>query len=103
MLVGLEMDEQCMSPTFIASLLAHLVSGLVLGGLYFWGLWRNAQLLAEGGSATMAAALTILRFGLFGAILTFASLQGARPLLETTVGVMAARSLMLWSLREATS
>ena len=92
-----------MSPAFVASLLAHLAGGLLLGGLFFWGLWRNARLLAERGAATKAAALTILRFALFGTVLAFASLQGARPLLETTAGVMLARSFILRSLRGVTS
>jgi len=111
-LVGLEMDEQRMSPTFIAALgsgaaiaglAARIAGGLLLGGLFFLGLWRSARNLLEGGSVLATSALTIGRFVGLGALLFLASLRGAGPLLETTIGVMIARFLILRRLHEAAS
>jgi F1F0 ATPase subunit 2 len=104
MLVGLEMDEQRMSEAFhgwpaLAGLAAHLGSGLLLGGAFFLGLWRNAQLLAAGGSPLKSSALMIGRYALLTGLLVVASLQGAGALLATFGGVMIARSLVLWRLR----
>jgi len=104
MLVGLEMDEQRMSEAFygwtaFARLAAHLGSGLLLGGAFFLGLWRNAQILAAGGSPVKTSALMIGRYVMLTALLVVASLQGAGALLATSGGVMIARSLVLWRLR----
>jgi F1F0 ATPase subunit 2 len=107
MLVGLEMDEQRMSGSFewpaFAGLAAHLGCGLLLGGAFFLGLWRNAQLLAAGGSPVKTSALMIGRYALLTGLLVVVSLQGAGALLATFAGVMLARSLVLWRLREVAS
>jgi hypothetical protein len=108
MLVGLEMDEQRMSGAFyggaaLAGLAAHLGCGLLLGGAFFLGLWRNAQLLAAGGSPLKTSALMIGRYVVLTAILVGASLEGAGALLATAGGVMIARSFVLWRLRGVTS
>jgi F1F0 ATPase subunit 2 len=104
MLVGMEMDEQRMSGSFygwpaFAGLAAYLGCGLLLGGAFFLGLWRNAQLLAAGGSPVRTFALMIGRYALLTGLLVVASLQGAGALLATFGGVMIARSLVLWRLR----
>jgi hypothetical protein len=108
MLVGLEMDEQRMSEVFhgwpaFASLAAHLGWGLLLGGAFFLCLWRNAQLLAAGGSPVKTSALMIGRYFMLTALLVVASLQGAGALLATAGGVMIARTLILWRLRGVAS
>ena len=84
MLVGLEMDEQRMSGSFygwpaLAGLAAHLGSGLLLGGAFFLGLWRNAQILAAGGSPVKTSALMIGRYVLLTALLVVASLRAPAP------------------------
>lgn len=104
MLVSLEMDEQRMSGAFngwpaFVGLAAPFGSGLLLGGAFFLGLWRNAQILAAGGSPVKTSALMIGRYVMLTALLVVTSLQGAGALLATTGGVMIARSLVLWRLR----
>jgi hypothetical protein len=108
MLVGLEMDEQRMSGAFyvwpaLAGLAAYLGCGLLLGGAFFLGLWRDAQLLAVGGSPMKASALMIGRYVMLAGVLAVVSLQGAGALLATAGGVMIARSLVLRRLLVAAS
>jgi F1F0 ATPase subunit 2 len=76
--------------------------GLALGLLYFGGLWWNAHLLAESGRMRIALALMTARFATLGGALAFAAGQGARPLLAMACGVLVARCLVMYGLREAT-
>ncbi len=89
-------------PAF-AGLAAHLGCGLLLGGAFFLGLWRNAQLLGAGGSPLKSSALMIGRYALLTGLLVVASLEGPGALLATFGGVMIARSLILWRLRGVAS
>jgi F1F0 ATPase subunit 2 len=108
MLVRLEMDEERMSflsfddpPAWamLRSLPADLAAGIVLGGLYFRGLWWNACWFTGGGRATMTIALMLGRFALLGGLLTLASLEGALPLLVMALGVLIARSAVIRRVR----
>jgi F1F0 ATPase subunit 2 len=109
MLVRLEMDEERMS---IASfdmlpawseplgLAAHLGAGLALGILYFRSLWWSACRFTSRGSLVPTIALMIGRLVLIGGVLTLASLEGALPLLMTTLGVLIARFAVMRGIRE---
>jgi F1F0 ATPase subunit 2 len=109
MLVRLEMDGERMSfltfdvlPVWamLLSLSAHLTAGIVLGVLYFRGLWWSARRFTGGGRAATTIALMLGRFALLGGLLTLASLEGALPLLVMTLGVLIARSAVVRRVRE---
>jgi F1F0 ATPase subunit 2 len=110
MLVRLEVDEDRMNflpfedlPSWgvLLSLAAHLAGGIVLGVLYFRGLWWSACRFNGRGSTTTAIALMVGRFALLGGLLTLASLQGALPLLMMALGVLIARPVVMCKVREA--
>jgi F1F0 ATPase subunit 2 len=82
---------------------AHLAAGIMVGTLYFGGLWWNARLFAKGSRATATIMLMIGRFALLGGLLTLASLEGAMPLLMMALGVFIARSVVMRLMREAAS
>ncbi len=87
----------------VASVAVHFAVGLALGRLYFHGLWRQTRRLVEGGATAATIALMIARFGLLGALLTLASLEGAAPLLALTLGVLIARRAVMRGVGEARS
>jgi hypothetical protein len=74
---------------------AHLIAGGVVGILYFRGLWWNASLLSQGGHTAAVIMLLVGRFTLLGGMLTLASLEGALPLLVTTLGVLIGLSAIM--------
>lgn len=76
-------------------LLAHLAAGLLLGAAYFHTGRLTADRLLLGSFMPATISLILARFLLLGAALTFASLEGAMPLLITALGVFAARFLVL--------
>ncbi len=80
-------------------LVAHFAAGVALGTAYFRGLWWNARLFAEGASLAVTVGLLVGRFMALGGLLTLASLEGALPLLMVALGVLAARSAVMRSLR----
>jgi F1F0 ATPase subunit 2 len=82
---------------------AHLMTGIVLGILYFRSLWWNTCRFAKGGRVTTMIALMISRYALLGGLLTLVSLEGVLPLLMIALGVLIARSVALRRVREATS
>jgi F1F0 ATPase subunit 2 len=86
------MDEKRMSPFVLAT---YFAAGILLGLLYFGGLWWNARLFAAGGHATTSILLLAGRVALLGGLLTLASLQGAGPLLAMALGVLIARALAM--------
>lgn len=79
---------------------AHFGVGFGLGILYFRSLWWSTRRFAGSMAATLA--LMIGRFALLGGVLTLASLEGALPLLTVALGVLAARSVVMNRVREAT-
>jgi F1F0 ATPase subunit 2 len=104
LLVGLEMDEQHMSPppfsdlrdcTALIGFGAYLGGGMLLGLLYFYALWWNVRQIARRSSATLAISLAIGRFLLLGGLLFLASLEGAMPLLLVALGILAARAMVM--------
>ena len=74
---------------------AHLIAGILLGLVYFRGLWWNARLFTAGGHAPTAILLMVGRIALLGGLLTLASLEGAAPLLAMALGVLIARALVM--------
>jgi F1F0 ATPase subunit 2 len=87
------MDESRMN------LAIHFTAGILLGVIYFRGLWWNARLLASGGHLATSIALLLGRFALLGGILTLASLEGALPLLVMAMGILVARYAVMRGLR----
>jgi F1F0 ATPase subunit 2 len=109
MLVGMEMDGECMIslsfnglPTWAmaVSLAAHLAAGIMLGVVYFRSLWWNARRVTEGARVATTIAVMIGRFVVLGVLLTLASLEGALPLLVMALGVLIARSVVMRRIRE---
>lgn len=80
----------------------HLLSGFLLGLLYFQCVRWNARWLASGGRISTTVALGLGRFVLLGLCLTLASLEGALPLLAMALGVLIARPMVMRGAREAT-
>ncbi len=74
---------------------AHLALGIGVGVLYFHAIRKSAQLFAEGGRASLAAALTVGRLLLLGGLLLLASREGALPLLVFALGFFIARPLAM--------
>ena len=112
MLVRLEMDAKGMSISWLSGppgwaaalvLLLHFAAGIVLGIVYFRGLWWNARLFAEGASLKVTIGLLIGRFVLLGVLLTLASLEGAMPLLVMALGVLVARFAVMHRLKRLAS
>ena len=108
MLVRLEVDAERMNISWlnslpgwatVLSLLVHFAAGIVLGAVYFHGLWWNARLFAEGASLKVTIGLLIGRFVILGGLLTLASLEGAMPLLVMALGVLVARFAVMHRLR----
>ncbi len=83
------------------SLAAHLAAGIGLGTVYFNAIWWNARLFARGGRASTTVILTIGRLVRLGGLLTWASRDGAPPLLAMALGVLIARPLVMRRHREA--
>ncbi len=79
----------------ILTLSAHLIAGILLGLVYFRGLWWNAHLFTTGGHARTAILVMVGRVALLGGLLTLASLEGAGPLLFMALGVLVARALVM--------
>jgi F1F0 ATPase subunit 2 len=96
MLVGVEVDAEHMS---VVVLCLYFASGVVVGVLYFGGLWWNTRLFAGGGRARTMVLAMIGRFVLLGGLLTLASLEGAMPLLLMAWGVFAARFMVMAKVR----
>lgn len=85
----------------IALAAAHLAAGLLMGGAYFQSVrWTSGRRAAGRGTAAAIAAI-IGRFVLLGGALTLISLEGAMPLLLTTLGILAARAAALRRARVA--
>ena len=80
---------------YALSLAAYLVAGILLGLLYFGGLWWNARLFAAGGHVATSILLIVGRIALLGGLLTLASLEGAGPLLVMALGVLIARAMVM--------
>ena len=85
----------------LPDLLAHLAAGILLGAVYFLGVWHSARRLADGAPAMPTILLIAGRFVLLGGLLTLASLEGALPLLAAALGVLVARPLVMRRVREA--
>jgi F1F0 ATPase subunit 2 len=103
-LVSLEVDAARMSNLSLWTLFlaaVHLAAGLVLGTGYFQTVRWTSNRLADGRGTAAAIASIIGRFVLLGGALTLISLEGAMPLLLTTLGILAARAAVLRRARVA--
>ena len=107
----MEMDEQAMISMLphdlpdrnaMIMLIAHAAGGLLLGALYFHGVWWNVRLLTGGRHRMLAALAGALRFAILAALLTLVSHEGAAPLLTTAGAILVARALVMRRLRAAT-
>ncbi len=77
------------------SLVAFFAAVIAAGLLYFRGVWWSANRLACEGRVVVTAVLAAGRFALLGALLIFASLKGAPPLLAMALGVLVARPFVM--------
>lgn len=82
------------------STVLYPLAGFAAGLLYFYAVWRSANLFAAGGAGA-AAGLTVARIVLLGGALALASRHGTLPLLLMALGVLAARPLVLRRYRVA--
>jgi len=86
----------------VISLVTHMGAGILLGILYFRGLWWSVRRFSHSGSLVATMALMIGRFVLLGGLMTLASLEGALPLLVLALGVLAARAVVMRRVRGVT-
>lgn len=98
----MEMDAQHMigwvaqSGWFLPGLGAWTLGGVGLGLVYFRFLRHSAGLMVAGGAGPgRALLLVLLRVAGMGGILLIAAMQGALPLLATTLGVMIGRHVVM--------
>lgn len=83
-----------MSELQALGLATSLVFGLVVGGIYFAGMWWSAILFATGGRTRLVLALVAGRFALILAALGLVAIDGgALPLLVTGAGILIARTI----------
>jgi F1F0 ATPase subunit 2 len=79
---------------------AWLGLGAIVGVFYFRSLWRTTLWLSKGGHGGATAMLTIARFALMIGVLVVACLQGALPLLATSLGFFAARFAVMRRIKD---
>ena len=84
-------------------LAAWLCTGIGVGALYFWMLWRSALSLGAGGGAATSIALLAGRLAALGGVLFLASLSGAAPLLTAALGILVARFAFMRRVRDASA
>jgi F1F0 ATPase subunit 2 len=75
-------------------LAAYAVAGLALGAASFASLRLNTDLYV-GGGLWRPIALHLLRLAVVTAVLVFAALKGAGPLLAVAAGLVIARPLVV--------
>lgn len=83
----------------VASIAVHFGAGLLLGILYFYGVWWNARLFASGGRVGTSILVMLSRIALLVIVLTLASFEGALPLLVMALGVLLGRFIVMRRLR----
>lgn len=85
------------------ALTACFLGGVLLGLAYFRALRVTADLIARGGSAVLATALTLGRLALLCAGFFIAARVGALALLAALLGVLVAKGLMVRRVRGQTT
>ena len=85
-----------MNATMGWQLLLALFAGVLVGGVFFVALARSVEgWLDPAVSRRRVLAITALRFALLLALLVGSAMAGALPLLTATLGVLAARVLVV--------
>lgn len=79
----------------IALAILFLMLGALAGSVHFAFIAKDADLLVHGGSALMTIALRLARLLLTAGILIAAALQGWPTLLAATIGILAARQVVV--------
>jgi F1F0 ATPase subunit 2 len=74
---------------------AWLTAGGLLGAFHFLSLRRSARMLATASAPAAALALHLIRFAVTAGALSVIARHGAVPLLAATLGVLAARTVVL--------
>lgn len=74
---------------------AWLAAGGFLGAFHFLTLRRSARMLTTGASLPAALALHLARFAVTAGALLLIARQGALPLLAATLGILAARGVVI--------
>lgn len=73
----------------------YLVVGLLVGAVYFHGLWWATRRLCGESRIFALIAVVFGRFAVLAGLLTLASFEGALPLLASALGVLAARFVVV--------
>lgn len=97
------MDERAMTDMTDLSLAVVLplclLSGIILGYLYFCALRHTADLIVNQGHPLLSIALTLGRLAVLAGGFFLAVQAGAAALLTTLAGVLIAKALLLYQTR----
>jgi hypothetical protein len=96
----LKMTQLSSLPLFVL-LPACFLAGFFIGYGYFRALRETADLVVNGGSTTLAVALTLGRISLLAAAFFLAVLLGGHALLVTFAGVLCAKWILVRRMRGA--
>jgi len=88
--------------TAVIGVAVHVAAGVVLGTIYFSGLWRTVRHFVAGARPMTTFLAMIGRFTLLGGVLTLVGLEGAMPLLALAGGLLIARPMVMRQLAGAT-
>jgi hypothetical protein len=94
-MIGLSMWQYGFLRTVLGAS-AWLTIGALVGAFFYLTLRRSAQMLATGSCVSTALALQLIRFIVMAGLLgTIARHYGAAALLVVTIGILAARTVVL--------
>jgi len=87
--------------TAVSGAAPWLMAGAAIGAFHFLSLRTTAGMLAAPASFTAALTLHLLRFPVTAAALVVVARHGAAPLLAATLGVVAARTVVVTAAQRA--
>lgn len=82
-----------------APILLFGVLGVIVGMIHLALLGKDVRLLVQAGGPVRAIGWRLVRLGLTGILLVWASRGGAAPLLAAAAGILLARQWVLYRLR----
>ncbi len=88
----------------VLTLAVWLAGGVVIGLIYFRMVRHSADLMLSGrrGGPWFGLVLVLLRMAGLGGVLVIAAMQGAGPLLATSLGLLIGRLAVMRAARKAT-
>lgn len=90
-----------MNWTLSPDLILYFSIGLILGGMYFYLLFRTVRLHVQQSAPVYLGALYVARIGIMAAAFWAIAQHGALPLLLALLGFLLARFIALGRLRRA--